>query len=281
MTLTSPGTLLASAAALVRQRLPLRTPSVAIVLGSGLGGLAAQLEDVTGVPFRDIPGFADPRVPGHRGVLLHGTLGGREVLALAGRFHFYEGYTAAETAFPIRVLRALGASVLVVSNAAGGIRRTFDAGQLVAIEDHVNLAFQNPLIGPVMAGDTRFPDMSEPYDHELREILHDAARAIEVSLDQGVYGWLTGPAYETPAEVRMLERLGVDMVGMSTVPEVLVARAAGMRVVGISCIANPAAGLSSAPIAHEDVIDVTARAAASFERLIIEFVRRLDGVLAG
>lgn len=281
MTLASPDTLLASAAAVVRQRVPLRTPTVGIVLGSGLGGLAARLADVTGVPFRDIPGFADPRVTGHRGVLLHGSLGGREVLALAGRFHFYEGYTAAETAFPIRVLHALGASMLVVSNAAGGIRRTFAAGQLVAIEDHINLAFRNPLIGPLEAGDSRFPDMSEPYDHKLRQILHDAARTLRISLEQGVYGWLTGPAYETPAEVRMLERLGVDMVGMSTVPEVLVARAAGMRVVGVSCIANPAAGLSSAPIAHEDVLDVTARAAESFERLIIEFVRRAGGSPAG
>lgn len=277
MTLTSPDTLLASAAALVRQRFPLRSPSTGIVLGSGLGGLAGQLEDARSIPFRDIPGFVDPRVPGHRGVLLHGTLGGREVLALAGRFHFYEGYTAAETAFPIRVLHALGASVLVVSNAAGGIRRSFAAGQLVAISDHINLAFRNPLIGPVMAGDARFPDMSEPYDHELREILHDAARTLRISLEEGVYGWLTGPTYETPAEVRMLERLGVDMVGMSTVPEVLVAKAAGMRVVGVTCVANPAAGLSSAPIAHEDVIAVTARAAEAFERLIIEFVRRVDG----
>lgn len=281
MTLTSPDILLGSAAALVRQRFPLRAPSVGIVLGSGLGGLAGQLEDVRSVSFRELPGFVDPRVPGHPGLLLHGTLGGREVLALAGRFHFYEGYSAAETAFPIRVLRALGASLLVVSNAAGGIRRSFAAGQLVAIEDHINLTFRNPLIGPVVAGDSRFPDMSEPYDHELRQTLHDSARALRISLDDGVYGWLTGPAYETPAEVRVLERLGVDMVGMSTVPEVLVARAAGMRVVGISCIANPAAGLSGAPIAHADVIDVTARAAHSFERLIIEFVRRVGGLPAG
>lgn len=281
MTLTSPDILLGSATALVRQRFPLRAPSVGIVLGSGLGGLAGQLEDVRSVSFRELPGFVDPRVPGHPGLLLHGTLGGREVLALAGRFHFYEGYSAAETAFPIRVLRALGASLLVVSNAAGGIRRSFAAGQLVAIEDHINLTFRNPLIGPVVAGDSRFPDMSEPYDHELRQTLHDSARALRISLDDGVYGWLTGPAYETPAEVRVLERLGVDMVGMSTVPEVLVARAAGMRVVGISCIANPAAGLSGAPIAHADVIDVTARAAHSFERLIIEFVRRVGGLPAG
>jgi purine-nucleoside phosphorylase len=265
--------LLAAARDAIRAHLPIRSPGVGIILGSGLGGLAARVEDAARIAYRDIPGFAEPRVTGHRGELLHGTLGGVEVLALAGRYHVYEGHSAAEAAFPIRVLHALGVPMLVVSNAAGGIRRTFVPGQLVAIEDHVNLAFRSPLIGPQVAGDERFPDMSAPYDPGLRQLLHRVAVAEGIALEDGVYGWLLGPAYETPAEVRMLERLGVDMVGMSTVPEVLVARAIGMRVVGITCVTNPAAGLSAAPVDHADVLEVTARAAAAFERLVVAFVR--------
>jgi purine-nucleoside phosphorylase len=263
------------ALALVRRRAPVRAPVAGIVLGSGLGGLAQRLAGVTSIPYGDIPGFAEPQVEGHHGALLHGTLGGREVLALAGRFHVYEGHAASDTAFPVRLLHALGAGTLVVSNAAGGIRRTFAPGQLVAIEDHINLGFRNPLVGPAVDGDTRFPDMSEPYDRELRKALHQVALAQSIPLEDGVYGWLTGPSYETPAEVRMLERFGVDMVGMSTVPEVIVARAIGMRVVGISCVTNPAAGLTATPIDHRDVLDQTARAAESFERLVQAFVAEL------
>lgn len=262
---------------LVRRRTSVRAPLAGLVLGSGLGGLGQRLQRVTAIPYGEIPGFAEPRVAGHRGELLHGTLGGREVLALSGRFHLYEGHAADEAAFPVRLLHALGVKVLLLSNAAGGIRRTFSPGQLVAIEDHINLTFRNPLVGPVVEGDLRFPDMSEPYDRELRRTLHRIASQQGVSLEDGVYGWLTGPSYETPAEVRMLERFGVDMVGMSTVPEVIVARACGMRVVGISCVTNPAAGLAPAPIHHADVIAVTARAAASFERLVEEFVRETGG----
>ena len=259
----------------VRARTPIRSPVAGIVLGSGLGGLARRMTGVTAIPYRDIPGFAEPAVSGHRGELVHGTLGGREVVALAGRFHVYEGHTARDAAFPVRVLHALGARVLIVSNAAGGVRRAFVPGQLVVIEDHVNLAFLNPLVGPVVGGETRFPDMSDPYDRELRRTVHEIARAQNVVLEDGVYGWLTGPSYETPAEVRMLERFGVDMVGMSTVPEVIVARALGMRVLGISCVTNAAAGLSSTPIDHQHVLDATAGAAAAFEGLIETFITRL------
>jgi purine-nucleoside phosphorylase len=259
----------------VRLRAPVRAPVAGIVLGSGLGGLAQRLTGITTIPYGDIPGFAEPQVAGHQGALLHGTLGGREVLALAGRFHVYEGHAAVDTAFPVRLVRALGATVLVVSNAAGGIRRTFAPGQLVAIEDHVNLGFRNPLVGPAVDGATRFPDMSEPYDRELRNAVHRIALAQAIPLEDGVYGWLTGPSYETPAEVRMLERFGVDMVGMSTVPEVIAARAMGMRVVGISCVTNPAAGLSATPIDHREVLEQTARAAGSFERLVEAFIAEL------
>ena len=260
---------------LVRSRVPLRSPVAAIVLGSGLGGLARRMSEVTAIPYRDIPGFAEPAVTGHRGELVHGTLGGREVVALAGRFHVYEGHSAGDAAFPVRLLHALGAPVLVVSNAAGGVRRTFVPGQLVVIEDHINLAFLNPLVGPVVGGDIRFPDMSDPYDRELRKAIHEIALAQGLTLEDGVYGWLSGPSYETPAEVRMLERFGIDMVGMSTVPEVIVARALGMRVLGISCVTNAAAGLSSTPIDHQHVLEATAGAATAFESLIEAFVAAL------
>ena len=261
---------------LVRSRAPLRAPVAGIVLGSGLGGLARRMQEVTAIPYRDIPGFAEPAVTGHRGELVHGTLGGREVVALAGRFHVYEGHSASDAAFPVRLLHALGAPVLIVSNAAGGVRRTFAPGQLVVIEDHVNLAFRNPLAGPVVGGDTRFPDMSDPYDRDLRKTIHEIALAQDLLLEDGVYGWLTGPSYETPAEVRMLERLGVDMVGMSTVPEVIVARALGMRVLGISCVTNAAAGLSPTPIDHQHVLEATSGAAAAFESLVETFVAGLE-----
>lgn len=266
---------LAEAVALVRSRLPVRAPVAAIVLGSGLGGLAARIQNATRVPYRDIPGFAEPKVEGHAGELLHGTLGGREVLALAGRFHMYEGHDVAHATFPVRVVHALGARTLILSNAAGGIRRSFGAGQLMVVADHLNLMFRNPLIGAVVPGDIRFPDMSAPYDPALRRQLHAIARQIGVRLEEGVYAGLLGPSYETPAEVRMLERLGADAAGMSTVPEVIVARAMGMRCAAVSCITNPGAGLSAEPIDHADVIAVTRVAATDFERLIEGLVATL------
>lgn len=266
---------LAEAVAMLRTRLSVRAPVAAIVLGSGLGGLASRIGDAVRVPYGAIPGFSEPRVEGHAGELLHGTLGGREVLALAGRFHMYEGHDVAHATFPVRVVHALGARTLILSNAAGGIRRTFGAGQLMVIADHLNLMFRNPLIGAVVPGDERFPDMSDPYDRALRRQLHDIARRLGIRLEEGVYAGLLGPSYETPAEVRMLERLGADAAGMSTVPEVIVARAMGMRCAAVSCITNPGAGLSAEPINHADVIAVTKRAAADFEQLIAELVATL------
>ena len=214
---------------------------------SGLGGLADRIAGQSCVPYGEIPGFVETGVVGHAGQLIHGTLGNQEVVALAGRFHMYEGHDATTAAFPIRLLHALGAGILVVSNAAGGVRRTFAAGDLMAIADHINLTARNPLIGAVVPGDDRFPDMSQAYDAALRQELHAVARDLGVVLHDGVYCGLTGPSYETPAEVRMLERLGADAVGMSTVAEVVVARAMGMRVLGISCIANPAGGALTRP----------------------------------
>ena len=263
------------AADAVRERLAVRRPAAAIVLGSGLGGLARRLEDARTVPFAEVPGFPTATVAGHAGAMLSGRLGGREVLALAGRFHMYEGHDAALAAFPVRVMHALGAPVLFVSNAAGGINRSFRCGDLMVIRDHLNLMFRNPLVGPLVPGDTRFPDMSEPYDSALVALLHESAREAGIRLVEGVYTGLLGPTYETPAEVRMLERLGADAVGMSTVPETIVARAVGMRVAGVSCITNLACGISTHPLSHEEVIETTRVVAQSFESLVTGFVARL------
>ena len=261
------------AADAVRASLALRDkPVAAIILGSGLGGLSADIGDARRIQFRDIPGFPAATVHGHAGQLISGTLAGRPVLALAGRFHLYEGHSARLAGFSVRVLHALGAQTLFVSNAAGGVNRTFAPGDLMSIADHINLMWRNPLEGPLEDGDERFPDMSGPYDATLRETLREVALAATIPLREGVYAGLLGPSYETPAEVRMLERIGADAVGMSTVPEVIVARAIGMRVVGVSCITNLASGLSLTPLSHDEVIDTTTRVAKRFQALVTDFV---------
>lgn len=265
----------AAAVDAVRASCNVSHPVAAIVLGSGLGGLSKRIEGATRVPYEAIPGFAASGVAGHEGALVHGTLAGREVIALSGRFHMYEGHDAAQSALPVRVVHALGAGALLLSNAAGGVRRTFRPGQLMVVRDHINLMFANPLIGRVVPGDQRFPDMSEPYDPGLRALIHEVAKEQGTPLEEGVYGGLSGPTYETPTEVRMLERFGLDAVGMSTVPEVIVANAIGLRVAAISCITNPAAGLTLGKVDHAEVIDVTARAAEAFERLVIGVIRAL------
>lgn len=251
------------------------TPACGIVLGSGLGGLAHRIQYAVRIPFSDVPGFPTATVAGHAGEVVVGTLGGRAVVALAGRFHMYEGHDADLAAFPVRVLHALGAPVYFASNAAGGVRRTFSPGDLMLIADHINLMGRNPLTGAVQPGDERFPDMSDPYDPVLRACLRDAAREVGVPLQEGVYCALLGPTYETPAEVRMLERLGADAVGMSTVPEVIVARALGMRVAAISCITNKAAGLSHEVLSHAEVMEAGRAVADRFEALVSAFVTRL------
>ena len=266
----------ALAADFVRSRAGNDTPVAGIILGSGLGGLADRIGDPVSIPFADVPGFPTATVVGHAGKAIAGSLGGRPVIALAGRFHMYEGYSAALAGFPVRVLGALGARTLFVSNAAGGIRRTFRAGDLMLIRDHLNLMFRNPLIGGVQSGDERFPDMSQPYDTALATALREHAAALGIPLQEGVYGGLLGPTYETPAEVRMLATLGADAVGMSTVPEVLVARAIGIRVAGISCVTNLASGISPHPLSHAEVLETTTLVAERFESLVERFVERLD-----
>jgi purine-nucleoside phosphorylase len=222
-----------------------------------------------------VPGFPSATVLGHAGELIAGTLAGMPVVALSGRFHMYEGHDAALAAFPVRVLHALGATTLIVSNAAGGARRTLEPGTVMLLTDHVNFMFRNPLIGALEEGDVRFPDMSEPYDSELRALAHRVAREQGATLAEGVYFGLLGPSYETRAEVRMLAKLGADAIGMSTVPEVTVARALGMRVLGFSCVTNLACGLAAAPITHEEVLETTARVAARLQQLVRGIVAKL------
>jgi len=261
------------AAAAIRNRVDLN-PTIGIILGSGLGGLSRKIGDAVRIPFVDIPGFPEATVVGHEGAVIVGTLGGRDVVALSGRFHVYEGHAAALAAFPVRVFRALGARDLFVSNAAGGISPKLAVGDLMVISDHLNLMGTNPLVGDLQEGDTRFPDMTDAYDPGLRRVLRTTAEKLGITLREGVYAGVLGPSYETPAEVKMLRMLGADAVGMSTVPEVIVARALRMRVAGVSCITNAAAGVTGAALSHAEVLETTSRVSAAFEALVTEYVER-------
>ncbi len=247
-------------------------PEIAIVLGSGLGGLVSEVRDHVAIPYGEIPGFPGVSVAGHAGQLVVGEISGRVVAVFAGRFHAYEGHPLQLTAFPIRIAHALGARTLFVSNAAGGVNTTFVPGDLMVIEDQLNLTFASPLTGAAEPGDVRFPDMSNAYDAELRKRLHSVGQRLGITLRDGVYAMLPGPAYETPAEVHMLRTLGADAVGMSTVPEVTMARMLGMRVAGVSCITNLAAGIQHTPLNHDDVLRTTSRVAEQFQALVLGFI---------
>jgi purine-nucleoside phosphorylase len=264
-----------AAAAAIAGRLHAR-PRVAIILGSGLGGVADAIRDPVRIPYREVAGFPSSTVVGHAGELIGGTIDGAAVIALSGRFHLYEGHDAAVAGFPVRVLHALGAATLIVSNAAGGLRESLAPGALLLITDHINLMFRNPLLGSVQEGDQRFPDMSAPYDAGLHALARRVAAEQGITLAEGVYAALLGPQYETRAEVKMLAALGADVVGMSTVPEVIVARALGMRVLGFSCVTNLACGLTAAPITHDEVIETTARVAGQLQRLVRGIVANLQ-----
>ena len=264
-----------AAAEAVRARIGAAAPRVAIVLGSGLGHLADAVTQPVRIGYADIPGFPAPGVAGHKGELVAGVLAGVPVLVQSGRFHLYEGHPIETTALPVRVFARLGIRTLVVTNAAGGIRSTFRPGTLMLISDHVNLMFRNPLIGPVLEGEERFPDMSDPYDRELRQLAREVARDARIALDEGVYVGLLGPSYETPAEIRMLQRCGVDAVGMSTVPEVIVARARGLKCLGFSTITNFAAGLSSTVLSHQEVLEVGRQVGDALGSIVQGAVARL------
>lgn len=266
--------LVAAAAAAVAVRLGDRRPEVAVVLGSGLGGVADRVGDAVRIGYADIPGFFAPTVEGHRGELVAGTLGGRAVIVQSGRFHMYEGHTADESVLPVRVFGALGVRYLVVTNAAGGIRQTFAPGTVMMIRDHLNLTGRNALEGPVLPGEQRFPDLSVAYDAKLRRLAQDAAARDGLPLEEGVYAGLLGPSYETPAEIHWLERAGADAVGMSTVLEVIVARARRMKVLGFSTITNLAAGRVVGKLSHAEVMEVAAHVGDRVGRLV-------EGVIAG
>lgn len=263
-----------AATALLRGRLETR-PSVALILGSGLGALADAVEAPVSVPYAEIPGFATTTVQGHAGRLVAGRLERMDVVVLQGRYHAYEGHDPAALATPVRVAGALGAEVLIVTCAAGGVTRRLAPGTLMLLTDHINLTGRNPLVGPARPGEPRFPDMTAAYDPALRERARAAAADAGVELAEGVYAAVLGPSYETPAEIRMLERLGADAVGMSTVPEVIAARAVGLRVLGIALITNHAAGVVEGPLDHQEVIAAGAAAAGRLQQLIHGVLSRL------
>ncbi|HEY7784750.1 MAG TPA: purine-nucleoside phosphorylase [Pyrinomonadaceae bacterium] len=266
------------AARTIRARVNTDAVRVAIVLGSGLGGFAEDFEEPTAIPYSEIPGFVTSTAEGHVGQLVIGKLDGLPVVAMQGRVHFYEGYSLEEVTFPIRVFKLLGIKTLVLTNAAGGIDVQLSQGALMVINDHLNLMGVNPLRG---GNDERFgprfPDMIEVYSRELQEIVVEEARDMAVEVRRGIYAALSGPSYETPAEIHMLRTFGADAVGMSTVPEAIVARHMGMSVLGISCITNMAAGISDVPINHEEVMETGQRVRAIFAELLRKVIARLPG----
>jgi purine-nucleoside phosphorylase len=250
--------------------------SVAIVLGSGLGAFADELSAATAIPYSEIPGFARATVEGHAGRLVIGKIGDSAVAAMQGRFHFYEGYSLEEVTFPIRVLKLLGVRTLILTNASGTLNVEFTPGSLMVITDHINLLGVNPLIGPNDERfGPRFPDLSNTYAHELQDVVLQEARAMDMQMGRGVYASLTGPSYETPAEIHMVRALGADAVGMSTVPEAIVARHMGMKIVGISCITNLAAGVSDLPVDHNQVMATGEQVREQFTELLRRVIPKL------
>ena len=251
-----------------------RCPQVALILGSGLGPLADEMDDTLAIPYREVPHFPLSTVEGHSGNLLLGRLGGQPLLAMQGRFHYYEGYTMQQVTYPIRVMRELGVKILLVSNAAGGVSPDLQVGDIMLIADHINFFPEHPLRGRNPYGD-RFPDMSRAYDPQLRDLCRSVARERGIGLREGVYLGTQGPSYETPAESRMFHRWGADAVGMSTVPEVIVARHCGIRVLGFSVITNVWREGSSAPVSHAEVQAAADSARQSLTAIIREVIQRL------
>ncbi|MCA1200531.1 purine-nucleoside phosphorylase [Priestia flexa] len=251
-------------------------PTIGLILGSGLGVLADEVQDAVKIPYNDIPEFPVSTVEGHAGQLVIGTIQDVPVIAMQGRFHFYEGYSLEKVTFPVRVMKELGIETIIVTNAAGGINESYNPGDLMLISDHINNFGTNPLIGPNDSElGVRFPDMSTAYCPKLRALAKDVASELNIAVQEGVYVGNTGPTYETPAEVRMLRVVGGDAVGMSTVPEVIVARHAGLRVLGISCISNMAAGVLDQPLHHDEVIETTEKVKKQFLALVKEVVKQI------
>ncbi len=253
------------------------TPAVGIILGTGLGGLAKEIEAAHVIPYHEIPNFPLSTVDGHEGKLIFGKLNGRDVMALQGRFHFYEGYSMQELTFPVRVFAALGIGVLILSNASGGLNPDFAVGDIMFIEDHINLMGTNPLIGKHQEElGPRFPDMSEPYDRRLLKKARGIAEKLGIGYQTGVYAGVTGPTFETPAEYRYVRLIGADAVGMSTVPEVIVARQAGLPCLAFSVISDLGVEGKIVKITHEEVIDAASLAEPGITRIIKAFIAEMD-----
>ncbi len=251
-------------------------PKIGLVLGSGLGSLADKIQNPIIIKYDEIPGFPKSTVEGHAGQLVIGELSNKIVVAMQGRFHFYEGYNLKDVTFPIRVMLQLGIESLIVTNAAGGVNTEFIPGDLMIINDHINFSGQNPLIGENLKEfGPRFVDMSKAYNREYIKIAKKTGEKLGLNLKDGVYMWFTGPTYETPAEVKLARNLGADAVGMSTVPEVIVANHQGIKVLGISCITNMAAGILDQPLNHEEVIETSMKVKDNFEKLLIEIINNI------
>ena len=252
-------------------------PEIGIILGSGLGGLADHVKPAAALPYGEIPGFHPVAVAGHAGQLLFGDLEGKKVVVMQGRFHYYEGWSMDQVTFPVRVMKALGMKQMIVSNACGGINRGFKVGDLMIIDDLINFMFDNPLRGKNEADrGPRFPDMSKPFSQRLSDLAETVARELKIGIRKGSYLAVTGPSYETRAELRFMSRIGADAVGMSTVPEVIVAQHEGLKeILGISCITDMATGEGIAEVTHEEVVKAAAEAGPRFVALVREIVRRM------
>lgn len=258
------------------QKLVDYTPEIGLILGSGLGVLGEEVEDKIIINYSDIPNFPISTVEGHKSRFIFGTLNGKKVAVMQGRFHFYEGYKMQEVVFPVWVMKSLGISKLIVTNAAGGVNTSFVPGDLMLIKDHINFAGTNPLMGPnIEEFGPRFPDMSNAYNRDLLELAKGCAKESGIEVQEGSYMMYTGPNYETPAEIRMSRILGGDAVGMSTVPEVMTANHCGVKVLGISCITNMAAGILDQPLNHQEVVETAERVKTKFIKLVKEIVKRI------
>lgn len=263
----------------VKDRIPIK-PKVALVLGSGLGDYGNEIRTVGTLPYSEINGFPISTVPGHKGQFIFGYVDEVPVVCMQGRVHYYEGYQISDVVLPTRLMYLMGAKVLFLTNASGGINLDFGAGDFMLITDHISCFAPNPLIGPnIEELGTRFPDMSSVYDKYLCETIKNAAGDLGINLKEGIYAQLTGPSFETPAEIRMLKSLGVDAVGMSTVVEAIAANHCGMRICGISCVCNLAAGLSKNPLSHEEVQAAANAAAPKFKKLVTESITRFGNMI--
>ncbi len=250
------------------------TPKIAVILGSGLGSFASEIRDAIEIPYESIPNFKTSSVEGHDNKLIYGTIYGKPILAMKGRYHYYEGYTMQEITFPIKVFALLGVSKLIVSNAAGGINKKYKVGDIMLISDHIKLCGDSPLIGPnIEEFGTRFPDMKDAYPRGFRSLAKEVAQKLKLEVQEGVYAYMTGPQYETPAEIKMLSVLGADAVGMSTVPEVISAVHLGIDVLGISCITDET--LSDKKISHDEVMQAVASVEKNFTRFVVEIINNI------